>query len=163
MYCLHLPVVMVGFVESSYTVSESEMSVMVCVEVKQGSLGITIRLLLSTDSDLSMYTVCTPDFLHNPFHFNTTDDTIVTLAPGNPEPECASIKITDDFIYEETESQTLYLSVPEGTNAVLVSQDSSTFTLFITDDDGESYLFFVCLSSHCIFNMQLLALKSMTL
>ena len=35
--------------QSEYTVSEFNQSVMVCVEVKQGSLGIPIHLLLSTD------------------------------------------------------------------------------------------------------------------
>ena len=43
-------VVDVGFVQSVYTASEPDMSAIVCVEVKQGTLGIPVNLSLTTHS-----------------------------------------------------------------------------------------------------------------
>ena len=44
-------VVDVGFVQSVYTSSEHNMSVMVCVEVKQGTLGISVNFSLTTHDE----------------------------------------------------------------------------------------------------------------
>ena len=38
----------IGFVQSEYTVSEFNQSVMVCVELQKGSLGVPIHLSLTT-------------------------------------------------------------------------------------------------------------------
>ena len=43
-------VVDVGFVQSVYTYSERDMSASVCIEVKQGTLGIPVDLSLTTHS-----------------------------------------------------------------------------------------------------------------
>ena len=47
---LHLTDVQIGFVESTYTVSERDSTVSVCVEVKEGTLGIPIIVSVSTPS-----------------------------------------------------------------------------------------------------------------
>ena len=49
--CLYFSVVDVGFVQSVYTSSEHNMSVSVCVEVKQGTLGIPVDLSLTTHDE----------------------------------------------------------------------------------------------------------------
>ena len=53
-------VVYIGFDQTMYTASERDLSVMVCVEVKQGTLGIPVDLSLTTHSEnaLGIYT-CT--------------------------------------------------------------------------------------------------------
>ena len=48
---LSLSVAYVGFVQSMYTASERNLSATVCVEVKQGSLGIPVDLSLTTHDD----------------------------------------------------------------------------------------------------------------
>ena len=44
-------VVDVGFVQSVYTSSEPEMSASVCIEVKQGTLGIPVNFSLTTHDE----------------------------------------------------------------------------------------------------------------
>ena len=46
----YFSVVDVGFVQSVYTASEPDMSAIVCVEVKQGTLGIAVNLSLTSHS-----------------------------------------------------------------------------------------------------------------
>ena len=50
----HIVVAQIGFVKSSYTASEDDVSIMVCVEVKDGSLGIPIILSLSMNDSSSL-------------------------------------------------------------------------------------------------------------
>ena len=54
---LFLSVVNVGFVRSVYTASERDMSANVCIEVKQGTLGIPVDLSLTTHNGSAQGTV----------------------------------------------------------------------------------------------------------
>ena len=47
---LPLSVVDIGFMQSVYTASEHDLSVVVCVQVMKGSLGVPVYLSLSTES-----------------------------------------------------------------------------------------------------------------
>ena len=47
---LRLTDVQIGFEESIYSVSERDMSVSVCAEVKEGTLGIPVSMSFSTTS-----------------------------------------------------------------------------------------------------------------
>ena len=50
-YFLCFSVVDVGFVQSVYTASERDMSAMVCVKVKRGTLGIPFDFTLTSHSE----------------------------------------------------------------------------------------------------------------
>jgi hypothetical protein len=82
----------VGFTTSSYTVSETEGEVEVCVGVVGGQLGTDITLQLETVSetavDESDYTALTRTL--------TLTSTVTQ--------RCVSIMIVDDLVLEETET-----------------------------------------------------------
>ena len=53
----------VGFVQPMYTASERDLSAIVCVEVKQRSLGIPVDLSLTTHNESAQGTrVCTMSY-----------------------------------------------------------------------------------------------------
>jgi hypothetical protein len=114
-------VVGVGFMQSVYTASEHDMSAMVCVAVKQGSLGIFVNLSLTT---------------HNASAQGVLDFTglmsTVNLTPTVTQ-QCVSVMIEDDSVLEETESLTVSLSLTGAPDGVQLSEQ--TATIVITNDD----------------------------
>lgn len=128
----------IGFVQSLYTASEGDIPVEVCVEIKQGSLGVPVIIsILSTDSTYGNTYIINICFLPRLCQHLPTETTPMILIPSNPE-TCVSIVIIDDTILELNETLTLYISVTEQMSIVVhLSQYSSTSTILITDNDSE--------------------------
>jgi hypothetical protein len=114
----------IGFEQSAYTASERDASITVCIEVKDGLLGVPIGVIMAVES---LSAQANSDF-------QDVQNTVLTIEPPFETPLCVTaVAIINDMAFEESETLNVLLTPMDVFSRVIVTQP--TATIIITDED----------------------------